>query len=46
MLTGKNIYKRYGSLEVLRGVNLEISKERWWPLLGLQVAAKALYCIF
>ena len=26
MLTGKNIYKRYGSLEVLRGVNLEISK--------------------
>ena len=25
MLTGKNIYKRYGSLEVLRGVNLEIN---------------------
>jgi lipoprotein-releasing system ATP-binding protein len=24
MLTGKNIYKRYGSLEVLRGVDLEI----------------------
>jgi len=24
MLIGKNIYKRYGSLEVLRGVNLEI----------------------
>jgi len=25
MLTGKNIYKRYGTLEVLRGVNLEIN---------------------
>ena len=26
MLIGKNIYKRYGSLEVLKGVNLEIKK--------------------
>lgn len=26
MLTGKNIYKRYGSVEVLKGVNIEISK--------------------
>ena len=26
MLIGKNIYKRYGSLEVLRGVDLEIKK--------------------
>ena len=26
MLTGKNIYKRYGSVEVLKGVNVEINK--------------------
>ena len=24
MLTGKNIYKRYGTVEVLKGVNIEI----------------------
>ncbi|MEI2738745.1 MAG: ABC transporter ATP-binding protein [Chitinophagaceae bacterium] len=26
MITGKNIYKRYGTVEVLKGVDLEISK--------------------
>ena len=26
MLTGKNIYKRYGTVEVLKGVNIEISR--------------------
>lgn len=26
MLSGKNIYKRFGSLEVLKGVNLEVSR--------------------
>lgn len=26
MITGKNIYKRYGSVEVLKGVNIEIKK--------------------
>jgi lipoprotein-releasing system ATP-binding protein len=26
MLTGKNIYKRFGSLEVLKGVNLEVTR--------------------
>jgi lipoprotein-releasing system ATP-binding protein len=26
MLTGKNIYKRYGTLEVLKGVNIEVKK--------------------
>jgi lipoprotein-releasing system ATP-binding protein len=26
MITGKNIYKRYGTVEVLKGVNIEITK--------------------
>ena len=34
MLTGKNIYKRYGSLEVLRGVNLEIKKAEVVSIVG------------
>jgi len=34
MLTGKNIYKRYGSLEVLKGVNLEISKGEVVAIVG------------
>jgi lipoprotein-releasing system ATP-binding protein len=34
MLTGKNIYKRYGSLEVLRGVNLEIKKGEVVSIVG------------
>jgi len=34
MLTGKNLYKRYGSLEVLRGVNLEISKGEVVAIVG------------
>ena len=34
MLTGKNIYKRYGSLEVLRGVNLEIGKGEVVAIVG------------
>jgi lipoprotein-releasing system ATP-binding protein len=34
MLIGKNIYKRYGSLEVLRGVNLEISKGEVVAIVG------------
>jgi len=34
MLTGKNIYKRYGSLEVLRGVHLEISKGEVVAIVG------------
>lgn len=34
MLTGKNIYKRYGALEVLRGVNLEISKGEVVAIVG------------
>jgi len=34
MLTGKNIYKRYGSLEVLRGVDLEIKKGEVVAIVG------------
>jgi lipoprotein-releasing system ATP-binding protein len=34
MLTGKNIYKRYASLEVLRGVNLEINKGEVVAIVG------------
>ena len=34
MLTGKNIYKRYSSLEVLRGVNLEIKKGEVVAIVG------------
>jgi len=34
MLTGKNIYKRYGSLEVLKGVSLEISKGEVVAIVG------------
>ena len=34
MLAGKNIYKRYGSLEVLRGVNLEIKKTEVVSIVG------------
>src|SRR5258705_6047826 len=34
MLTGKNIYKRYGSLEVLKGVNLEINRGEVVAIVG------------
>jgi len=34
MLIGKNIYKRYGSLEVLRGVNLEIKRGEVISIVG------------
>ena len=34
MLIGKNIFKRYGSLEVLKGVNLEIKKGEVVAIIG------------
>src|SRR4026208_2052535 len=34
MITGKNIYKRYGKVEVLKGVNLEIKKGEVAAIVG------------
>ena len=41
MLTGKNIYKRYGPVEVLRGVNLEINKGEVVSIVGPSGSGKS-----
>ncbi len=41
MLSGRNIHKRYGSLEVLRGVDLEINKGEVVCLVGSSGAGKS-----
>jgi lipoprotein-releasing system ATP-binding protein len=41
MLTGKNIYKRYGSLEVLRGVNIELQKGEVVSIVGPSGSGKS-----
>jgi len=41
MLTGKNIYKRYGQLEVLKGVNLEIQKGEVVSIVGPSGSGKS-----
>lgn len=41
MLTGKNIFKRYGTVEVLRGVELEISKGEVVSIVGPSGSGKS-----
>jgi len=41
MLTGKNIYKRYGQVEVLKGVNLEIKKGEVVSIVGPSGSGKS-----
>lgn len=41
MLTGKNIYKRYGQVEVLKGVNLEILKGEVVSIVGPSGSGKS-----
>ncbi len=41
MLSGKNIYKRYGQVEVLKGVNLEIQKGEVVSIVGPSGSGKS-----
>jgi lipoprotein-releasing system ATP-binding protein len=41
MLSGKNIYKRYGQVEVLKGVNLEISRGEVVSIVGPSGSGKS-----
>jgi len=41
MLTGKNIYKSYGSIEVLRGVDIEVKKGEIVSIVGSSGAGKS-----
>lgn len=41
MLTGKNIFKRYGQVEVLKGVNLEIKKAEVVSVVGPSGSGKS-----
>src|SRR5215471_4328333 len=41
MLTGKNIYKSYGSVAVLKGVSIEIEKKEIVSIVGTSGAGKS-----
>ncbi len=41
MLTGKNIYKRYGTVEVLKGVDIDINKGEIVSIVGSSGAGKS-----
>jgi lipoprotein-releasing system ATP-binding protein len=41
MLTGKNIHKRYGTVEVLRGVDIEVKKAEIVSIVGSSGAGKS-----
>ncbi|MFI5134094.1 MAG: ABC transporter ATP-binding protein [Chitinophagales bacterium] len=41
MLTGKNIYKRYGPIEVLKGVNIEVNKGEIVSIVGPSGSGKS-----
>ncbi|HKB44608.1 MAG TPA: ATP-binding cassette domain-containing protein, partial [Chitinophagaceae bacterium] len=41
MLTGKNIYKRYGTIEVLKGVDIEIKKGEIASIVGPSGSGKS-----
>ena len=41
MITGKNIYKRYGKVEVLKGVDIEINKGEVASIVGPSGSGKS-----
>ena len=46
MLIGKNIHKRYGTVEVLRGVDIDIKKGEIVSIVGPSGAEKVLCFIY
>jgi lipoprotein-releasing system ATP-binding protein len=46
MISGKNIHKRYGTLEVLKGVDIAIQKGEVASIVGPSGSVKAPSCIY